>query len=229
LKARFYISCWLLCLQTLTARLFAGDLPTADKVLALYVSALGGEANIRRHETVQVIGQVEIQQAGIAAKCTIYRKAPAESRIVVQLDAGAYLDLFDGERAKKGMETNALKEKSLTELQIDKRTKHFFRSLSLGSLYAALKVDRVEEIEGREAYVVIATTAAGKTDELAFDSATHLLIKERIELDPAKRLGGIKYPFKTTTRINSLDSPIVFTVSEVRWSESISEELLKIP
>jgi hypothetical protein len=229
-------------LATIGSRLHAEDLPSVDEVLAHYVTALGGEERIRRHDSTKVSGRVEIAELGLVAKCTIYKKAPANSRIVVDMEFGKYVDVCNGQKGKKGMEADGLKSKSDAEMRIDQRTKPFYRAISLREIYAELKVVRIESIDGKTGIVVLATTADGKSDELVFDQESHLLVQERIEKDATKHIGfhaisihsdyrdvdGVKYPFRTSTSINNFNSPIVFTVSEIHLGEHIPDSLFQV-
>lgn len=197
-------------------------LPPVDQILDRYVQAVGGKAAIEKLKTRVWKGSF-VDWDGTTLPLEVYQAAPNKfASIITQQNRGAAFQLFDGtqgwardfrgqQRAVNGAELALLKRNS--ELQIEIRLKE---------LYPSLKVAGKEKVNHREAFVVEATSAEGRSEKYFFDAQTGLLLRRYVELPMAlganpeqtdyedyKDVEGLKVPFTIT--MTYLDTHVAST------------------
>ena len=153
----------------------------------------------------------------------VWQKA---KKLKVQTTYGNYViaEGFDGARAWKSGNNAAIALKADEAEQI-KREAELFANADLSSVYAKFEFRLVDKIEGREVYLVIATTAGNQRERLYFDAQTGLLVRRSasaptilgnyvLQVDYAdyKDFGGVKLP----TRVH-------FALPQIRWTRQILE------
>ena len=190
------------------------QLPTADQILAKYIDALGGEQAIRR-VTSRVITATQDIPTGpggvipLPARTERYQKAPNLVLNVYHTDKYTISNGFDGSvswaQNDRGRVTEAVKLEQIRA----KRSADSYEPLHLKQQYARMKVDGIEKVNGRAAYVVIGYPEENIAERLYFDIQTGLLLRKstivptgvgdspfQTDYDDYRDTGsGVKYPF----------------------------------
>lgn len=178
---------------------------TADQVIRNYVEAVGGADKLAavKDRTVKMSGSMQ----GMNVNVTLYQKYP--NKLHQEVDAGVFKQktVFDGEKGY----VEAMGQKQ--ELQGDQ-----LESLKNEALDAVLDYSKygitpeltgMENINGKDAYRVVLTSAGGKKTTQYYDPDTWLLIRsvstistpqgsftQTMDMSDYKEVDGVKYPFK---------------------------------
>ncbi len=200
--------------------------PLVDEILAKYEVALGGKANLAKIASRQVKAQriepdgktfeaEEILQKGnkLAVK-TIY---PSK-----QYGDYTLTESYNGTTARKignGAEI-VLKADETGHI---KREAQLFVNPNLKAVYSKIDFRFVDKIDGREVYVLDASTDENSRERLYFDALTGLLVRRaastatvlgnfiyQVDYTDYKDFGGVKLP----TTIN-------FAVPNIRWTRKV--------
>lgn len=195
--------------------------PTIDELLAKYQTALGGEAKLAKITSRQIKAQ-RIEPDGKTTEAEdIWQKA---GKIRIDTTYGKIIisEKFDG--------TNVLKtsDGSTVDIQTDeaeniKRDAQIFANPNLKAIYSQLDVRFLDKIDGREVWIVQATTADKKRERLVFDAVTGLLVRRsagiptvlgnfvyQVDYQDYKDFGGVKLP-----------ALIKFAVPNIYWSRKV--------
>ena len=186
-------------------------LPTVDQVLAKYVSALGGEAALRKVTSRVITSTVEmatnVRGAGPSTfvKQTQYFQAP--NRYVATQETTARG--FDGTDAWAQAATGAVTIVTGTDLARAKRDADFYEPLNLKQEYSRLEVLGVEKVGTRDAVAVRGFPTGDNPETLYFDTQSGLLLRKAIfnktplgnyaihtDFDDYHEVAGVKIPFQ---------------------------------
>ncbi len=197
--------------------------PTVDEILAKYETALGGKDALARVKSRYIkANRVEpdgktVEPEEIWLKGGKYRS---------ETKYGDYLvtELFDGKDARKLGNTEAIELKAFEAEQM-KRDAQLFANPDIRSIYAKLDFRFLNRIDGREVYMVTATTADNRREQLAFDVLTGQLVRRvasamtvigqfqyQVDYSDYKDLGGVKLPASTR-----------FAMPGITWTRKIVE------
>ncbi|HEY0459898.1 MAG TPA: c-type cytochrome [Pyrinomonadaceae bacterium] len=202
--------------------------PTIDEILAKYETALGGKANLAKITSRQIkaqrvepdgktVEEEEILQKG--GKLSIQTVYPSKEN-------GGFVvkEIYDETGASKFGNGAKIELKSDETEQI-KREAQLFANPNLKAIYPKMDYRFTDKIDGREAFVVQATTAEGARERLYFDAATGLLVRRvasaptvlgffqyQIDYADYKDFGGVKLP-----------TVIKFAVPNIRWTRKVLE------
>ncbi|WP_424963123.1 insulinase family protein [Ekhidna sp.] len=205
---------------------------TAQKVIADYKEALGGEnaissvENVSSKMTVQAMGQnlsgVQIQAKGMKSKTEISMGGMV-----------AMASVSDGEEAVVMQMGNKapLDDKSKEEQIISGA---LFSELGLSELGAELKLESVEKINGKDAYGVSVTLPQGGAYTVYFDAESGLKVKyskvletpqgqftQTISYSDYKEISGVKFPHKMVQSVGP--QVITMTVDEIKVNQELAE------
>jgi hypothetical protein len=196
--------------ESKTAAKAAEPLPSADEVVARYLRAIGGEAAVERLKTIEWRGQ----QTGInrmsqqqAFDVEIYQAAPNRRVVVTRRQGGAFYEGFDGATAWASGARGPRRLDSDDAARI-KQEAEFFWFLKLRESYPGMRVLGKEQVEGRDAFAVGATSRTDSREKLYFDAETGLLIRRYVtyktsfgslpevtDFSDYRDAGGVKLPF----------------------------------
>ena len=197
--------------------------PTVDEILAKYETALGGKDALARVKSRYIkANRVEpdgktVEPEEIWLKGGKYRS---------ETKYGDYLvtELFDGKDARKLGNTEAIELKAFEAEQM-KRDAQLFANPDIRSIYPKLDFRFLNRIDGREVYMVTATTADNRREQLAFDVLTGQLVRRvasamtvigqfqyQVDYSDYKDLGGVKLPASTR-----------FAMPGITWTRKIVE------
>jgi hypothetical protein len=163
-------------------------LPSTDDIVAKYVAALGGEANIRKVTSRTVIYTRDQSAApGAAApppQATVEHdeKAPNMVANIAKTPAGTTSDGFDGTAAWTLDAKGKVSDVAGPGLAAAARNADFYSDLGLDvnlkTRYTRLAARRMDKVEGHDTVVVYGFKQAGAPpDWLFFDTQTGLLLR----------------------------------------------------
>lgn len=197
--------------------------PTADEILAKYETALGGKDKIARI-TSREIKAIRVEPDGKTIEPEeIFQKG---SRILANTIYGKYIvsEIFDGEDFSKYGDKDKIELKA-DELEQGKREAQLFANAYLKPIYANLEFRFLDRIDGRDAYMIQATTVDKKRERLYFDAVSGLLVRRvassptvfgnhvfQVDYQDYKDFGGVKVP--TTIR---------YAMPQIQWTRKITD------
>ena len=197
--------------------------PSVDEILAKYETALGGRANLEKITSRQIkASRIEPDNKTFEAE-DIWQKS---NKFAVATKYGDYVvtEGFDGKTAWKRGNKDEIVLKADESEQI-KREAQFFANPNLKAIYAKMDFRFVDKIEGREVYLVLATTAENQRERLYFDVSNGLLVR-RVASSPTI-LGNFQYQVDYTDYKDfggvKLPTVINFAVPNIRWTRKVLE------
>ena len=200
--------------------------PTIDAILAKYQTAVGGKDALAKITSRQITAsRVEpdgktseaetiLQKGGKMLLTTTYNSKENGNFVVVET--------YDGTTARK---TGNQKEIALKadEMEQIKREAQIWSNADLKTVYAKIDYRFTNKIDGREIYVVSASTAENGREQLFFDTQTGLLIRRvastptvlgnfqyQVDYADYKDFGGVKLP--TTIR---------YAMPNISWTRKV--------
>ncbi|GGK82942.1 insulinase family protein [Rufibacter glacialis] len=205
-------------------------------VLAAYINALGGKANVEKvkdltiKRTMNVPGaqlNVLMQQKGLdKSLMTIKFNENEINRVAINGSKGAIIT------------QGQVKEMSPAELQ-DQKLDIWTSFLNYDQLGVKLALNQVEKVEGRDAYKLELTLPSGKKSYHYFDKETGLKVREvateqtsvgtanqTIDLKDYREVNGIKFPHQIDLHIGN--QVISSTVTSVEINKNLKDEVFKI-
>lgn len=202
--------------------------PSVEEILAKYETALGGKANLAKITSREIkarriepdgktFEEEEVLQKG--AKMSVKTIYPSK-----QYGDYTVEEIYDGKRAFK-LGNGSRIELKADEMEQIKREAQIFANPNLRAIYPTMDFRFVDKIEGRESFVISATTADNNRERLYFDSQTGLLIR-RIASTPTV-LGAFEFQvdyldYKDFSGVK-LPTVIKFAVPNIRWTRKILE------
>lgn len=189
-------------------------LPSADQILTKYVEALGGEQAIQKVTTRVIIATQDIPTGPggvipVPARTEHYQKAPNRVLNIYHTDKYSLSNGFDGAvswaQNDKGRVTQPVKLEQIRAA----RGADVYEPLHLKQAYKQIKVDGIEKVNTRDAYVLIGYPQENIPERLYFDTQTGLLLRKKtmvptaagespfqVDYDDYRDTGsGVKYPF----------------------------------
>jgi hypothetical protein len=207
------------------------QLPSADQLLSKYVQALGGEQALRRVKTRVITATQDIPTGPggvnmVPGETVQYLKAPnlaltlskyGPPNRTLTISSG-----FDGSRAW----TQNAQGRVTEPLEIDQkrtgRASDFYQSLDLKQQYSKLEVSGREQVDGHEAYRVVAEVPDDLPERVYFDVESGLLVRKetdlptpvglspyRVDYGDYRDVGGVKVPFLITMTPSSPRTELV--------------------
>jgi len=194
--------------------------PTADQILAKYIEALGGEQALRAVTSRVITASGDLpttprNEPRATARIEHYQKPPNLDLMITRLPAGAVSTGFDGQAAWLQDAQGVVTQYTGLELGRARRDADFYQSVNLKLAYTRFVVGGIEQVNNRDAYVVIGLPRGDAPERLYFDVQTGLLLRRQtvlptplgnspmnVDYEQYRDVGdGTKYPFliRTTT------------------------------
>ena len=215
--------------------------PTADQVLDKYYQALGGAAAIDKLQSRVMKGTIT-SLAGLELGYELTQSGSdfVLSTITTQ-QAGVVQRGFDGNR---GWEKNAreIRDLGTDEIFYLRRYPDIYRDIKLKGQFTRITFGGKPKIDGRDVYVLRATSSNGKREQLFFDVETGLLarrttstvtpvgtIPEQIDFSDYRLVDGIMMPF--TIRVSAIDSnySVVRKFTEIKLNVPVDPKQFNKP
>ncbi len=197
--------------------------PTIDELLAKYETSLGGKSPLMKVNSRHIKAQ-RIEPGGKTIEPEeIWQKG---NKLSINTTYGNFVvsEIFDGTNAWK------LGNKDKIDLKVDeneqiKREAQLFANPNLKPIYPTMDVRFLERIDGKEVWMVLATTVDKKRERLYFEAETGLLVRRAastqtilgnhtLQVDYAdyKDFGGVKLP-----------TMIKFAMPQIYWTRKVLE------
>lgn len=185
-------------------------LPSTDDIINRYVRAIGGDAAIQKIKTRVSRGTettTNRMTAPQTASIEIYQTTANKLLIVRNNPRGMTSEAFDGIKgwAKDDRGSRKLEGRELADTV---RDADLLRYVNLRATYPQMRVLSSEQIAGREAYAVGATSREDSREKLYFDAQTGLLVRKYVafktafgtipevtDFDDYRAVSGVKMPF----------------------------------
>jgi photosynthetic reaction center cytochrome c subunit len=195
----------------------AKGLPSVDQILAKYVAALGGEQAVRKVSSRVITGTQYIPTGPggtVPVPAMIERSQKAPNLVVNVYRTPTYTisDGFDGTKAWAQAANGRVNEPGAVDQMRAKRDADFYLPLDLKQTYTTMQVRAIENVNGHDAYVVIARPQGDRVERLYFDVQTGLLVRKwsslatpvgeapfQVDYDDYRDTGsGVKFPYLIT-------------------------------
>jgi photosynthetic reaction center cytochrome c subunit len=197
------------------------SLPSVDVILAKYVEAIGGAGAIQKNHTRVEQGVVEGPR-GLHAAMETFRTAPDKAFAILHGPTGDVTEGVNGQIGW-GMRPNGeVTEESDDELARSRQWAKFYPGEQFEKDYERFQLRGTENVNGHDAYVVMAWWKGDGADRIYFDVQTGLLLRilHRIEsplgalpletdYEDYRDVNGLKIPF--TLRVTRVDGTTTYT------------------
>jgi hypothetical protein len=204
--------------------------PTVDEIFAKYIAALGGADKLAKVTSLSVkASRVEPDGKTIEPEMIYFKGNKFASDTIYP--TATISERYDGTTASKFGGLHASIPLKADEIEQIKRTAEFFSPANLKAIYPKMDYRFMDKIDGREVYVVIATTASNQRETLYFEVATGLLIRRtassqtmfgrfvyQVDYDDYKLVGGVRIPMT-----------IKHSMPSIRWTTKVIEVKVNAP
>lgn len=211
--------------------------PTIDAILDKYTQAVGGKVNLAKIASRQVTAN-RVEPNGKTETEEIAQKGN-KILIVTKYPQATVSEAFDGASAWKRAGAKEINLKTDEAEQI-KRNAQISAFADLKTVYSKLDFRFVDKIDGREVYLVTATTADNGRERLYFDAASGLLVRRvssvptvlgafqyQVDYSDYKDFGGVKLP--ATIRYASPNISWTRKITEVKNNAAIDDAKFNSP
>jgi hypothetical protein len=182
-------------------------LPTADDIVANYVSATGGADAIHRM-TSRYILETRETDGRLPAQIEHFEKAPNLTLTTSNSPVGTIAQGFDGKTVWiENGPSNVTPAKGTAAARV-KADSDFYEPFDLKKEYPGLQLVGLEKLAGHDVYHLDGFASSGSPVQLYFDVKTGLLLRKvtsawlklgegtiTMEYDDYRAVGGIKFPF----------------------------------
>jgi photosynthetic reaction center cytochrome c subunit len=192
----------------------APAMPSVDAILDKYVQALGGEQAIRKI-TSRVITATQDLPTGaggvipVPAQVERYQKAPNLTMSISKTDKITVADGYNGSSAWAQNATGVVADAPNPDGMRIRRSADIYESLNLRNEYSQITVDRIEKVNGHDAYMLTGIPAGDLAERLYFDTQSGLLLRKEsvipsvagdgpfeVDYDEYRNAGhGVKIPY----------------------------------
>ena len=196
---------------------------TAEKVLAKYIVAIGGEKKLREVKTLRRTISFEVQP-GMMMEMMNAKKIPNKYLMTQSMAGMGELgkSVYDGTKGvgmAQGQKRN-LEGKELEKVKNDAKT--IFKELDAKANFSKITLGDVKMIDDKPAFEVVFTNAAGENESSFYDTKTGFLLRvvnaqaEQIFTEYAE-IDGIKVPSKGVLKAmgQSLDVTVKTEINPV--------------
>jgi len=211
--------------------------PTIDAILDKYTLAIGGKENLAKI-TSRYITASRVEPNGKIEAEEILQKG-GKLLIVTKYPQAVVSESFDGASAWKRADAREINLKADEAEQI-KRNAQFFAFDDLKTVYSKLDFRFVDKIDGREVYLVSATTGENSRERLYFDASSGLLVRRvasvptvlgvfqyQVDYNDYKYFGGVKLP--ATIRYASPNVSSTRKILEVKNNAPVDDAKFNTP
>ena len=217
-------------------------MPTADQVLDKYTAALGDTATIEKI-TSRVMKGNWLAPNGATVGYEVYQVAP--SRIYAVLNTPRQGVIERGYNGTVGWEKrqNGIREIEGEQLAYLLRYPGMVTGgAKLKTMFTRVGFGGKDKIDGRDVFVLRATTADNKRERLFFDAQTGLLVRrvlstptmigvipQQVDYDDYRDVDGVKMPF--TIKISALDQNYTATLkfTEIKLNVPVDDAKFNKP
>ena len=197
---------------------------TSEAVINTYFEAIGGKDKVAAVKTLFMSSNATVQ--GMVLNLTTKASAPNKTSMVVS-GMGQILSkqVFNG---KTGYSEGQGQHKEMTAEEVAKATAR--TSVFKDSKFKVGKLDRIENLEGKNAYVIVLddteifydVTSGLKIKEIVTSEVGGKKVKTPTEFSDYKEVNGIKFPHKMVLSMGPMK--LNFILTEVKINEGVSDK-----
>lgn len=211
--------------------------PLVDAILQKYSQAVGGRENLAKINS-RVVTASRVEPDGKTEPEEISQKG-SKILIVTKYPQAVVAEAFDGANVWKRAGADEIKLKTDEAEQI-KRNAQIFAFNDLKTVYSKIEYRFRDKIDGREVYLINATTAENMRERLYFDVVNGLLVRRvssvptvlgvfqyQVDYKDYKDFGGVKLP--VTVRYASPNISWTRKILEVKNNAPIDDAKFNAP
>ncbi len=196
---------------------------SASEVINKYLSAIGGEDELKKITTIHIEGTMTVQ--GMELQIDEKQMAPNLSIMTLSMNGQTFMqDTFDGENGKRSQMGQSM-DYSGDELKRKKDVKGLFNQMYYLSGGYSIKVSGMDKIDGKDAYKLMVTGPSGEETTEWYDAQSGYLVKsessttlqgqtinQTMTFSNYKKTGNIMMPYSmvlsTTTPMGEQEMPM---------------------
>lgn len=212
---------------------------SAQQVISNYITAIGGEAELKKINSVWMSGEMEMQ--GMKLAVNMKKQTPnKESTTIDMMGNPVMKNVFDG---SAGYQMQGPQKKPLDAAEIAEKNaiQTIFEQLSYATNGAKLEVAGTEKVNSADAYK-LNVTIGNKTKAEYYDVKTGLLVKEEesrkagnqdittsTEYKDYKKIGNILFPQTIAQSVQSAMGSQEFAIvlKDIKVNEGVTAEDFK--
>lgn len=213
---------------------------SATDVVSNYIKAVGGEAAIRKVNTV--IMNMDMSVQGMSLDAVQKSMNPNKEVTEVRKDGNVVMkDMFNGETGYQ-MQMGQKRDMDAKDIADKKAKKNIVDQLNYKEPGYKLEMKGIEKVNGKDAYKIIVTSPSGKATTEYYDVNTAYLLKsetsmqasgmdlsQTVQFDNYTKVNDLMFPFAITLTVeaggNSTD--IAYKVKSVKINEGVTADDFK--
>ena len=223
-----------------TGPVLAQDKPDAKEVMEKYIQVTGGREAHEKVKNIVAEGTIEVSAVGIKGS---FKSWQATQQQVVEIDISGIGKMVEGTDGKNAwsvsaVQGNRVKEgKELDEALFDAE---LHGELNWQKRYKKVETVGIADVEGKQAYKVIATPEKATPRTMYFDKDSGLLLKVESKqttpmgefeaemfLGDYREVSGIKVPLKNRLKISGQE--MVITLEKIQANVEIPKDRFAVP
>lgn len=215
--------------------------PSADEVLEAYVTAMGGRDAFAKVDAMRITGTFLIENTGLRGAMQVVQQRSRRSYQRMEIEgAGVFEEGCDGSVCWEKSDAEGVRIVSGEELEEELRSAMLDSDLRWRELYTKVENEGAVEFEGRPAWKIVLTPAAGPVDVEYYDRATHLQLgsdeimrgqsgelRGRAKVEAWRTFGQIKQPTRVT--LTSEGMTIVMSFDDIEINPAIPAGRFELP
>jgi len=237
-------------LQTVKSPASAAPLPTVEQILTRHLAAMGGRQKLENLRTLKMTGSREMRNGADAPsveQLEVHRKAPNKLMMNFGAAPNSSTQAFNGTTGWRRF-NGRVGGISAADLVGARHDAEFFKNIKIQDYYTSLQVIGVEQVGGRDAYVIEgklpelhpARTFGIETERLYFEVSSGLLIRRYVEFKTAlgflpeatdyssfRKVNGLLFPFE----VRLSRPPLVVTEKfvEIKFNAPLDDAAFEKP
>lgn len=214
---------------------------SAEAILQKHVKAIGGEAAFKKTKSREMIGVLDIPSQGMSADMKIISKAPNKMRSELDIPGmGKVIEACDGTVAWSQNPFTGLLEKEGSQLKQAKTQADFYRDIEIAGRFEKWTLKGREEVDGKDAWVLVGSSANGDAETMYIDATTYLMHKVTAKtetpngamdasttLTDYRTVNGLKFPFMV--KIQSPMGEMSMKIKAVNFDVDAPDSLFSKP
>lgn len=207
-------------------------LPSGKELMEKYITATGGRAAYEKVKSRILKASFEIAAANVKGEVTTYQTADGKMKEVANLGAlGTQEEVFDGTVGWSSSPMAGVALKDDADLE-EMKLRGLNNELKYEESYKSIEVTGVEDINGKPAYIVKATSKAGKETTVYYDKESSLPVKMStitktpqgeipvsMQMSEYKEFDGVK--MATVVKNEVMGQTFVITITDVKQNTEI--------
>lgn len=212
---------------------------STEELRSKVVAALGGEANLRKHRTMEMTYDIDFVNQGVTGTGTISAETPNFKSNTVVLSAlgkrvGTIREYFDGVAGGSESSFQPPRVKNARESAQELIASDFYEPLKWDELYKTIEITGTTKVGDEETYVVVKTPETGAPVTDFISTKSYLPIRRNstsgvTKYDDYRTVDGVMLPFKWTIE-NSDTGEQIINVKTAKFDVPIADSVfIKTP